>query len=200
MLSLILTIFFVHVAIYLVNTVGATTIDTLLWILYLRLPTSTSKNAREQSRLKREVVQLKREMNNTSSQDEFAKWAKLRRKHDKAMDEYETMNKKLTAQKTSFDWSVKIARRLSTNGLKIFLQFYYSKTPVFALPAGWFPSYVEWVLSFPRAPRGSVSVQVWNSVCATAIAVMAEIVTSMLLQLRSRTASPASTAKAQKAQ
>ncbi|KAF7162769.1 hypothetical protein CNMCM5623_007938 [Aspergillus felis] len=200
MLSLILTIFFVHVAIYLVNTVGATTIDTLLWILYLKLPTSTSKNAREQSRLKREVVQLKRDMNNTSSQDEFAKWAKLRRKHDKAMDEYETMNKKLTAQKTSFDWSVKIARWLSTNGLKIFLQFYYSKTPVFALPTGWFPSYVEWVLSFPRAPRGSVSVQVWNSVCATAIAVMAEIVTSMLLQLRSRTASPVSTAKAQKAQ
>ncbi|PKX93171.1 guided entry of tail-anchored proteins factor 1 [Aspergillus novofumigatus IBT 16806] len=189
MLSLILTIFFVHVAIYLVNTVGATTIDTLLWILYLKLPTSTSKNAREQSRLKREVVQLKREMNNTSSQDEFAKWAKLRRKHDKAMDEYEAMNKKLTAQKTSFDWSVKIARWLSTNGLKIFLQFYYSKTPVFALPAGWFPSYVEWVL-----------VQVWNSVCATAIAVTAEIVTSMLLQLRSRTATPASTAKAQKAQ
>ncbi|RHZ48544.1 guided entry of tail-anchored proteins factor 1 [Aspergillus thermomutatus] len=200
MLSLILTIFFVHVAIYLVNTVGATTIDTLLWILYLKLPTSTSKNAREQSRLKREVVQLKRDMNNTSSQDEFAKWAKLRRKHDKIMDEYETMNKKLTAQKTSFDWSVKIARWLSTNGLKMFLQFYYSKTPVFALPAGWFPSYVEWVLSFPRAPRGSVSVQVWNSVCATAIAVMAEIVTSMLLQMRSRTASPASAAKAQKTQ
>ncbi|KAH2222624.1 GET complex subunit get1 [Aspergillus fumigatus] len=200
MLSLILTIFFVHVAIYLVNTVGATTIDTLLWILYLKLPTSTSRNARQQSRLKREVVQLKREMNNTSSQDEFAKWAKLRRKHDKAMDEYEAMNKKLTAQKTSFDWSVKIARWLSTNGLKIFLQFYYSKTPVFALPAGWFPFYVEWVLSSPRAPRGSVSVQVWNSVCATAIAVMAEIVTSMLLQLRSRSASPASTAKAQKAQ
>jgi hypothetical protein len=92
MLSLILTIFFVHVAIYLVNTVGASTIDTLLWILYLKLPTSTSKNAREQSRLKREVVQLKREMNNTSSQDEFAKWAKLRRKHDKAMDEYEAMS------------------------------------------------------------------------------------------------------------
>jgi hypothetical protein len=123
MVSLILTIFFVHVAIYLVNTVGASTIDTLvcsylvlaparcqfataperaindanqrvlqLWILYLKLPTSTSKNAREQSRLKREVVQLKREMNNTSSQDEFAKWAKLRRKHDKAMDEYEAMS------------------------------------------------------------------------------------------------------------
>jgi ferric-dicitrate binding protein FerR (iron transport regulator) len=39
--------------------------------------------------MKREVVQLKREMNATSSQDEFAKWAKLRRKHDKALEQYE---------------------------------------------------------------------------------------------------------------
>lgn len=30
MLSLVLTIFFVHIAIYLVNTIGATTIDTLV--------------------------------------------------------------------------------------------------------------------------------------------------------------------------
>jgi ferric-dicitrate binding protein FerR (iron transport regulator) len=42
--------------------------------------------------LKSEVVQLKREMNNTSSQDEFAKWAKLRRKHDKAMSDYEALS------------------------------------------------------------------------------------------------------------
>lgn len=58
----------------------------------MKLPTSTSKNAREQNRLKREALQLKREMNNTSSQDEFAKWAKLRRRHDKTMEEYEEMS------------------------------------------------------------------------------------------------------------
>lgn len=39
--------------------------------------------------MKREVLQLKREMNHTSSQDEFAKWAKLRRRHDKSVEEYE---------------------------------------------------------------------------------------------------------------
>lgn len=106
MLSLVLTVFFLNVAIYLVNTVGATTIDSLvrylllawpdpkltrsqLWLLYLKLPSSTSRKAREQSRLKREVLELKRDMNNTSSQDEFAKWAKLRRKYDKTMEEYE---------------------------------------------------------------------------------------------------------------
>jgi hypothetical protein len=60
-----------------------------LWMLYLRLPTSISREAREQQKLKHEVVQLKREMNATSSQDEFAKWAKLRRRHDKALEEFE---------------------------------------------------------------------------------------------------------------
>ncbi|RJE25537.1 hypothetical protein PHISCL_02149 [Aspergillus sclerotialis] len=195
MLSLILIVFFVHVAIYLVNTVGATTIDSLLWLLYLKLPTSTSRNAREQSRLKREVLELKRDMNNTSSQDEFAKWAKLRRRHDKTMEEYEAMNKAIFAEKTSFDWSVKIARWLSTNGLKIFLQFYYSKTPVFALPANWFPYYVQWILSFPRAPLGSVSIQVWSNVCATAITAMAEVVTSISLGSRIAQPVPAGTSK-----
>jgi hypothetical protein len=32
MLSLILTVFFVHVAIYLVNTIGASTVDSLVCI------------------------------------------------------------------------------------------------------------------------------------------------------------------------
>jgi len=60
-----------------------------LWILYIKLPNRTSQTVREVTRTKREVVQLRREMNATSAQDEFAKWAKLRRMHDKALEEYE---------------------------------------------------------------------------------------------------------------
>jgi len=43
--------------------------------------------------LKREIVRLKREMGAVSAQDEFTKWAKLRRQHDKAEAEF---NKKCT--------------------------------------------------------------------------------------------------------
>jgi hypothetical protein len=32
---------------------------------------------------------------------------------------------------------------------------------MFWIPEGWVPGYVEWGLSFPRAPKGSVSIQVW---------------------------------------
>jgi len=39
--------------------------------------------------LRKEVVKLNREMTNTSAQDDFAKWAKLRRQHDKKKAEYD---------------------------------------------------------------------------------------------------------------
>lgn len=44
---------------------------------------------KEQIRLRREVVRLKREMSAVSAQDEFSKWAKIRRQHDKALAEHD---------------------------------------------------------------------------------------------------------------
>ena len=43
--------------------------------------------------LKKEIVQLKRELGNTSAQDNFGKWAKLDRQHNKAMAEYQKLGK-----------------------------------------------------------------------------------------------------------
>lgn len=50
---------------------------------------STCTSVTSQAKLRAEVVRLKREMSSTSSQDEFAKWAKLRRQHDKAVAQYD---------------------------------------------------------------------------------------------------------------
>jgi hypothetical protein len=191
MISLLLLVFLIHLAIHLINTIGSNTIDQLLWMLYLRLPTSISREAREQQKLKHEVVQLKREMNATSSQDEFAKWAKLRRRHDKALEEFEAKNKALSVKKTSFDFTVKTVRWVSTNGFKIFLQFYYTKTPMFELPPGWFPYYIEWILSFPRAPIGTVSIQIWSGACATAITVAGQGLSSLRALVQTSAQDPA---------
>jgi hypothetical protein len=49
---------------------------------------------------------------------------------------------------------------------------------MFWLPAGWVPYYVEWILSFPRAPLGSVSINVWGIACASMIALVSEAVTA----------------------
>ncbi|PGH02121.1 protein GET1 [Blastomyces parvus] len=174
--SLLITVLFLNIVIYVINTIGAATINGLLWLLYIKLPTGTSHMAREQRRLKREVIQLKREMNATSSQDEFAKWAKLRRRHDKALEAYEAKNNELTQSKSSFDMTVKSARWVATSGLMLFLQFWYSKKPIFTLPPGWIPWQVQWVLSFPRAPMGTVSIQIWGGACATVVALVGDAV------------------------
>lgn len=49
------------------------------------------------------------------------------------------------------------------------------------------PGFVEWALAFPRAPRGSVSVQVWGIACATVVQLVGEAVVAgwVLVQKRS---------------
>lgn len=45
---------------------------------------------------------------------------------------------------------------------------------MFWIPAGWVPYYAEWLLSFPRAPLGSVSINIWGIACASMIALVGE--------------------------
>ena len=70
------------------------------------------------------------------------------------------------AIKTRFDGAVTAVRWAATSGVKFALPLWYAKRPMFWLPPGWFPYYAEWVLSFPRAPLGSVSIASWQLACA----------------------------------
>lgn len=47
---------------------------------------------------------------------------------------------------------------------------------MFWLPYGWFPYYAEWIISFPRAPMGSVSAPSWQLACSGMIALLSEII------------------------
>lgn len=62
-----------------------------LWALYNNVV--FPKAAAEQRELKRQFMKVRTEMNATSSQDEFAKWAKLRRQHDKLLEQLEKTSK-----------------------------------------------------------------------------------------------------------
>jgi len=84
--------------------------------------------------------------------------------------------------KSTFDRVVVILRWGGTNGLRFFLQFWFAKQPLFWIPRGWVPGYVEWLLAFPRAPTGSVSIQMWGIACATAVQlVSAAVAAGMVL-------------------
>lgn len=88
--TLLFFVFFIQLTLYLINSIGAKTVNEILWQLYIRLPFGTSQNIKEQGRLRRNVVRLKREMAAVSAQDDFARWAKIRRQHDKALAEYDS--------------------------------------------------------------------------------------------------------------
>lgn len=61
-----------------------------------------------------------------------------------------------------------------------FLPMWYGRQPIFWLPYGWFPYYVEWFASFPRAPLGSVSVTVWQLACTGMLALVMETVVAVM--------------------
>ena len=89
-MSILLTVFLVQLFLFLVKNVFKPYINDVAWLILSKLPIEQSKQARQLGDLQREVVRLKREMNATSAQDEFAKWAKLRRQHDKAKEKYDS--------------------------------------------------------------------------------------------------------------
>jgi hypothetical protein len=177
--SLLLVVFILQLLLHIINTVGANTLNELLWILYNKFPTPTSGAAKKSATLKREVIRLKRELGAVSAQDDFAKWAKLQRQHEKAMNEYQKLDTSLRSHQTKFTSAVSTLRWLGTQGLRFVLQFWFAKSPMFWMPPGWVPYYVEWILSFPRAPLGSVSINIWGIACASMIALVAEAVTAL---------------------
>jgi len=143
-------------------------------------------------------------MNAVSAQDDFAKWAKLRRAHDKTAAELEKNSEEscdqgdgiliimslaasLAATKAKFDTAAASARWLATNGLRLFLQFWFSRKPMFWLPKNLAPGYIEWFLALPRAPTGSVSIQLWGIACAAAIHLVSEAVVAAISLTRKNT-------------
>ena len=96
-------------------------------------------------------------------------------------DRYASLANKLKSFKSTFDRTVTALRWLGTNGLRFFLQFRFAKQPLFWIPRGWVPGYVEWLLAFPRAPRGSVSIQMWGIACATIVQLVGAAVVAGLV-------------------
>ncbi|KAJ9141859.1 Protein GET1 [Pleurostoma richardsiae] len=199
MASLLVLVFIVEVLVQIVNSIGASTINSLLWALYNALPTSRSREFAEQRKLQQEYLKARRDLNATSSQDEFAKWAKLRRHHDKLLEQLEKKKTGLDASRAKFDAYVNTVRWTATRGVQWFLPFWYSREPMFWLPHGLFPYYAEWLLSFPRAPLGSVSIVTWQMACRGVLTLLSDTIAAVLrlvLNARQKQGVPAGVSQA----
>lgn len=85
-LIILLVVFGTHI----IGLIGRERIQATLLPLYLRLFYRADLQA--QKRLKKDIFETRQTLNKTSSQDEFAKWAKLRRNVDKMVGQLEAVS------------------------------------------------------------------------------------------------------------
>ncbi|KAI9731730.1 MAG: GET complex subunit get1 [Cirrosporium novae-zelandiae] len=179
--SVLLIIFLLQLIIHILNTIGANTINDLVWLLYTKFPTNTARSANKLRILRKDLLQLKRSLATTSSQDEFAKWAKLRRQHDKVQVDHDALVTSVQSTQTQFNSKLTVVRWTLTTGFLMIYQWYNNKEAAFWIPEEWgLPWAVENMLSFPRAPLGSVSVLIWSWSCANVIKLAIDAISGVL--------------------
>ncbi|GMF01284.1 unnamed protein product [Ambrosiozyma monospora] len=144
----------------IISLISHQTIKSKIFGAYSKL--TASGKYKELQLLKHKQVQINRERNSISAQDNYAKWVKLNRQFDKLASQITELERNLSAQKFKVDGisdlALKIITILPINGLKL----WYSRKELIFLPNGLFPWYVEsFVLNFPWLSRGSVGLIVW---------------------------------------
>ncbi|EJD03043.1 uncharacterized protein FOMMEDRAFT_156408 [Fomitiporia mediterranea MF3/22] len=167
-MTLALTIFLLVFVTELIQWIGQSVLLELAYAIHLRI--FYSSKVSQQRTLKNEILSAKAELLQTSSQDQFAKWAKLRRKVDKGLAELEKLNNDLGSARSSYKLKFNSFIWMLTTGAQFVIGWWYRKAAVFFLPPGWFGP-VTWFLSFPFAPAGSVSCGAWQMACRRVIKV-----------------------------
>lgn len=174
-MSLLITIFLLVFVTQLITWIGKSVLLDITYEMYLRI--TLSPTAMRQRSLKSEILSTKSELLKTSAQDQWAKWAKLRRSVDKGLADLEKLNAEVASSKSAFAMKFNILLWLLTTGLQFVVGWWYRKQPVFFLPQGWLGP-LGWWLALPFAPAGSVSVGVWQIACRRLIVVAEKAVKS----------------------
>ncbi|KAJ1786110.1 GET complex subunit get1, partial [Coemansia sp. RSA 2399] len=149
---LILTVFILEAVSALVDGVGYGAIATMLWNTYCSV--TGNKKASERLELKDSIIQLRRDLRAVSSVDEFARWAKMRRRLDAVSSKFEKTSSDLAIERTAFELYINLVLRAVIYGLRALVSIYNYRRAVFYVPENWFYP-VLWFLSLPAAPMGS---------------------------------------------
>ncbi|CAE6397696.1 unnamed protein product [Rhizoctonia solani] len=112
-MSILSTIFILVLLTELVRWIGKSVLLELLYPVYTRV--FLKSTVERQRTLRADVLAAKRDLLQTSSQDQFAKWAKLRRRVDRGLAELDT------------------------------IRWWYGRSAVFYLPPGWMGPATWWL-------------------------------------------------------
>ncbi|AOA64781.1 GET complex subunit [Komagataella phaffii CBS 7435] len=157
--SILLTLTLIILAQNAVRIVGKSQIHQSIWNLYLRY--SNDQQILKLRNLKAESYDVYKQRSNTSAQDEYAKWTKLNRKYDQLQTEIKAVSDQVSQQQQAIEKYLGLAISVTTTLPLWLFRFKYRKQPLFYFPKDTFPSYLEWILSFPSVPQGSIGIMFW---------------------------------------
>ena len=120
-----------------------------------------SQEYREFQETRDELMRLRKERANTSSQDNFAKWARLDREYQRVKKIYDAKNNEVGSSRQKLSTIVRVVKWLLSTGLRTGTMIYFRKEPVVWLPHGMLPSIGERIVAMPSRTRGSVSASFW---------------------------------------
>ncbi|KAF8331908.1 WRB/Get1 family [Cantharellus anzutake] len=165
-MSLLITIFLLVLFTEIVGWIGKPLLLGIVSAIYAR--TINAGATRRLQDLKKSILEDQKQLAQTSSQDEFAKWARLKRKVDKGLSDLEKLNSEQNVKQTALSLKSNVVLWVLTSGLQLAITWWYRREAVFYLPRGWFTP-IEWWLALPFAPKGSVSCGAWQMVCRRSI-------------------------------
>lgn len=162
--------------------IGQSAISNFLYSIVFTyiLPSSVHK---QQSSLKKEILSGRRELHSISAQDEFSRWAKVRRRVDKQSSELEALNTSLTAHRSSFNTVIKVLIFVLTTGLQWSFTAKYSRAAIVYLPKDWFGP-LTWFLGLPFAPAGALSCGIYIMLIKRVIGVFTRVFTEIFMGIR----------------
>lgn len=137
---------------------------TLLPSISSFLSKMVQKDAEQESEMRAEIQEMKKEQSSISMMDEFARYARLERKINKTTDKLKTHVKSRTAQQAKMKWVVNIVFYILQAALMISLIWKYYSDPVTVVPSRWIAP-VERLVAFPTGVAGGVGITCWLVVC-----------------------------------
>lgn len=176
--TVVVLILMVLIAKHLVSAIGKTSIQDNAWSCYALVAGKLGHpKFKELSKKRAELQKVNHERKSISAQDEYARWTKLNRTHDKLSTEVAELAETLLAEKTRITKIVNLAITLLTTAPIWFARYKYRKLALFYMPPGIFPHPMEWIFALPFMATGTVGLTVWmfavNSVLSSVSMIVA---------------------------
>lgn len=168
--TILFTILVVILSKQIIGAIGKKNIEKLVWNKYCQWKSSgATKNPASSdespivkvAKLKSDLATIKAERSKISAQDQYAKWTKLNRQHDKLEADIKVMNEAIVQDEQRISRYIGYIITIATTIPIWVSRVWFRKSILFYVPPGALPYPVEWVLALPFVPTGGIGLTIW---------------------------------------